>query len=259
MTGVAHSRSHCPKLEVLSDAMAARLITVAAAKGGVGKTTLAYELAAALAGVLVDLDWDAGGATRMWGIDPTASSRTPLLDALERGPEGKPPRPRRRANQPDLIPSHPDLSASRIEPDLVTDCLVAWSDADDAHPWMVVDTHPGANALTDGAVSAAEVVVVPTILGMRELDALGQSLDELAAHKVIVVPMLVPPVPPRRLVDRLATMAQGRCQVAPPISEHRWLRRRLRRSALVNQPNPGVKVRAAAAEFRAVADVVEAV
>ena len=141
----------------------------------------------------------------------------------------------------------------------MTDCLVAWSEADATHPWMVVDTHPGANALTDGAVSAAEVVVVPTILGMRELDALGQSLDELAAHKVIVVPMLVPPVPPRRLVDRLATMAQGRCQVAPPISEHRWLRRRLRRSALVNQPNPGVKVRAAAAEFRAVADVVEAV
>ena len=35
------------------------IVTVAAAKGGVGKTTLAYELAAGLGGVLVDLDWDA--------------------------------------------------------------------------------------------------------------------------------------------------------------------------------------------------------
>ena len=35
------------------------IITVSAAKGGVGKTTLAYELAAALDGPLVDLDWDA--------------------------------------------------------------------------------------------------------------------------------------------------------------------------------------------------------
>ena len=72
--------------------MPPRIVTVAAAKGGVGKTTLAYELAAALGGVLVDLDWDAGGATRMWGFDPTRAARAPLLDALERGPEGRPPR-----------------------------------------------------------------------------------------------------------------------------------------------------------------------
>lgn len=237
--------------------MSSRIVTIAAAKGGVGKTTLAYEIAAALTGVLIDLDWDAGGATRMWGLDPTASSRAPLLDALERGPSGKPPRPRRRAGQPEIVPSHPDLSASRIDPELVTDCLTAWAAADVAHRWMVVDTHPGANPLTDGALSAADVVMLPTMLGMRELDALEQSLGELAAHRVIVVPTMVPPVPPRRLVERLATLAEGRCRVAPPISEHRWIRRRLRRSALVNQRNPGVKVRAAAAEFLAVARFLE--
>lgn len=237
--------------------MDTRIATVAAAKGGVGKTTLAYELAAALDGTLVDLDWDAGGATRMWGIDPTASTRVPLLDALERGPDGKPPRPRRRAGQPKLIPSHPDLSASRIEPDLVTECLLAWATTSE-DPWMLIDTHPGANALTDGAVSAAEIVIVPTVLGMRELDALEQSLEELAAHRVVVVPTMVPTVPPRRLVDRLANLAHGRCRVAPPVSEHRWIRRRLRRSALVSQRNPGVKVQAAAAEFRAVAAFLEA-
>ena len=40
------------------------IITIAAWKGGVGKTELAKELAWLLDGVLVDLDWDAGGATR---------------------------------------------------------------------------------------------------------------------------------------------------------------------------------------------------
>ncbi len=95
--------------------MHSRIVTVAAAKGGVGKTTLAYELAARLQGVLVDLDWDAGGATRMWGFDPLSAARAPLLDGLERGPDAKPPRLKRRAHQPALLPTHPDLSASRID------------------------------------------------------------------------------------------------------------------------------------------------
>ncbi|MDX6555126.1 MAG: chromosome partitioning protein [Miltoncostaeaceae bacterium] len=236
--------------------MPARIITVAAAKGGVGKTTLAYELAAALAGVLVDLDWDAGGATRMWGFDPTAAARAPLLDALEGGPEGRPPRPRRRPNQPDLVPSHPDLAASRIEHDLVADCLVAWAAATEA-PYLVVDTHPGANPLTDGAMQAADLVVVPVVLGGREMAALEAIVQDFAEYRLLLVPNMVPPVPPRRFVERLAAIADGQLAVAPPVSEHRWIRRRLRRAALTRQPNPGVRVRAAAAEFAAVAAAVE--
>ena len=42
-------------------------MTVAARKGGVGKTTLAYELAWLLDAPLVDLEFDEGSATRMWG------------------------------------------------------------------------------------------------------------------------------------------------------------------------------------------------
>jgi chromosome partitioning protein len=232
------------------------LITVAAAKGGVGKTTLAYELAAFWTTVLFDFDWDAGGATRMWGLDPSAYKRAPLLDALEAGPAFRGPRPRFRKNQPGLVPSHPDLSASHIDPGLVADCLLSWARSFEKR-FVVVDTHPGANALTDGALEAADVVVIPTVLGMRELTALSQNLEELIAHKVVVVPTMVPSVPPRRLVERLASLAEGRCTVAPPISDHRWLRRRLRRAALVCQPNPGERVRVAAEEYRAVARVIE--
>jgi chromosome partitioning protein len=231
------------------------IITVAAHKGGVGKTTIAYEIAAALDAILVDLDWDAGGATRMWGIDPTATARAPLLDAFERGPEGTPPRVRHRAGQPALVPSHPDLSASRIDPDLVADCLVAWA-AGLPEGRLVVDTHPGANPLTDGAIAAADLVVMPVLLGVRELAALSQGLEELAGHRVLVVPTMVPSVPPRRMVDQLAAITDGRCRVSPPISEHRWLRRRLRRAALVRQPHPGMRVRRAADEFRILAETI---
>lgn len=240
----------------MTDSTPARIIAVAAAKGGVGKTTLAYELAAALGAILVDLDWDAGGATRMWGFDPAGAARAPLLDGLERGPDGRPPRPKRRANQPLLVPGHPDLAASRIEPDLVADCLGTWAGQWGA-PYVVADTHPGANALTDGAMQVADLVVVPVVLGAREMDAVEAMVADYAGYRLLLVPTMVPPVPPRRFVERLAGLADGRIAVAPPVSEHRWIRRRLRRAALVTQPNPGARVRAAAAEFRAVADAVE--
>ena len=240
----------------MSTSSPARIVTVAAAKGGVGKTTLAYELAAALSGVLVDLDWDAGGATRMWGFDPLGAARAPLLDALERGPDGRPPRLKKRPNQPYLLPAHPDLAASRIDSDLLSDCLGAWARAWEQR-FVVVDTHPGANPLTDGAMQVADLVVVPVVLGAREMDALEAIVSDYSDYRLLLVPTMVPPVPPRRFVERLASLAGGRIAVAPPISEHRWIRRRLRRAALVTQPNPGVRVRAAAAEFRAVADSVE--
>src|SRR5450759_5702165 len=60
-----------------------KIVTIAAYKGGVGKTTLALELAYLLDAPLVDVDWDRGGATRRWGYQPTETS--PLLSALERG------------------------------------------------------------------------------------------------------------------------------------------------------------------------------
>jgi len=66
----------------------AKIITVAAYKAGVGKTTLALELAYLLDAPLIDLDWDKGGATRRWGYKAGESS--PLLDALA---HDKTPRP----------------------------------------------------------------------------------------------------------------------------------------------------------------------
>ncbi len=228
------------------------VITVGASKGGVGKTTIAYELAAALGGVLVDLDWDSGGATRMWGYDPASFRRAPLLDAMESG-AGKPPRPRVKRNQPDLVPSHPDLAASDIPDALVAECLASWTKEWDRP--VVVDTHPGANQLTDGAMQVADLVVVPVILAAREMDALAGMLEDFVAYRLLLAPNMVPASPPRRYVDRLASLA-GNTPVAPPISEHRWMRRRVRRAALTLQPNPGRQVQRVAEEFRTLANVV---
>ena len=246
----------CGNSRVRSSTMSPpKIVTVAATKGGVGKTTLAYEVASCLDGVLVDLDWDSGGATRMWGYDPRSYHSAPLLNAFEAGPDGTPPRPRRRAHQPLLVPSSPDLAASRIPDALVADCLISWAAAWSA-PYVVVDTHPGANPLTDGAMEVSNIVVTPVLLGAREMDALSGMLADFAAYRLLLVPMMVPPSPPRRYVDRFARLAEGR-PVSPVVSEHRWIRRRVRRSAITLQPRPGVAVARAAEEYRAVARAVE--
>lgn len=231
---------------------ATKIITVAAGKGGVGKTTLAYEDAAELEAWLVDLDWDAGGATAAWGYTPGPRSR--LLDAFESGRE---PRALHADRRPALVPSHPDLAAATIPHDLVTDCLTEWAKTI-PYEWMVVDTHPGANSLTDGAMAAADLVVVPVVLGNRELDALEGMLRVFAAYPLLLIPNMVNPAGVRRWLPRLERLAKtADVPVGPIVSEYRWMPRRLRRSALVLEPNPGVSVAAAAGEYRAVAQEIK--
>ncbi|MCU0280296.1 MAG: ParA family protein [Acidimicrobiia bacterium] len=248
----------------------ARIVTVAATKGGVGKTTLAYELSAALGGVLVDLDWDSGGATRRWGFDPAARRRAPLLDALESAPEGRPPHAYRRKGHPALVPSHPGLSEAAdgaLDHGVIADALAAWAAAWGVG-WVVVDTHPGINSITVGALAAADLIVVPAVLAPSELDALEGMLGDLAGggYRLMITLNKLPAAPPRRLLARLEALvaAAGPAYgggadlvVGPAVSHHGWIDRRARRSALVLQPAPGRRTELAAGELRRLADAVE--
>lgn len=229
------------------------ILTVTAHKGGVGKTTLAYELGAILNGILIDLDFHGGGATHLWGFDPRGAKTAPLLDALERGPDGRPPRPKRRPNKPDLIPSHPDLGAARLDAEEFADCLEAWAQTFEGRP-LVIDTHPGAHPTTDGALQVADLIVAPVPPGRRELGATRSMLAELLGYPVLLVPMMAPPLPPDWWIEALQEFAKAETvHLAPPISEHRWLRRRVLSTAVSLQRNAGQKTLIAADEYRAVA------
>jgi chromosome partitioning protein len=232
--------------------MRGAVLTVAAQKGGVGKTTLAYELAAVLDGVLVDLDFHGGGATNLWGFDPLSTIRAPLLDALEHGPP-RTPRPKRRPNRPDLVPSHPDLSAARLDAEAVADCLEAWAQAWEGRS-VIIDTHPGAHWSTDGAIQVADLVIVPVPPGRREIAATEAMLAEHDGFPILLVPSIVPPSPPARWIAALQTLAQTpNVHLAPPISEHRWLRRRMLTTAVTRQTRSGIRTQRAAREYEAVA------
>lgn len=228
-----------------------RIVTVSAYKGGVGKTTLAFELAASLGAVLVDCDWDRGGASGTWGAAPTDGR-------LLRGLLGdRPPRPLRRAGRPDLVPSSPGLAGWVGDPAVAAGRLREWAEAWDRP--VVIDTHPGAVPLTDAAWAAADVVVVPVGIGWPELRALEGLLAERAgAFSLVLAPNRIrsrAAIRPQLIALVNLARAHG-VAVAPPIGDYPWLPRRARRSALVLAQNPGRALAAAAADFRTLAQTV---
>src|SRR5665213_1041620 len=101
-----------------------KIVTVAARKGGVGKTTLAYELAWLLDAPLVDLEFDDGSATRMWGYRHETRMRVPLLDALE---SGRTPRLLTGYHKPHLVPCHPDFQLNQPTAEAMADTLMQWA------------------------------------------------------------------------------------------------------------------------------------
>jgi chromosome partitioning protein len=232
------------------------IITVASPKGGIGKTTLAYELAAALGAVLVDLDWDGGGATGRWGDSPERRLRSAVLAGLLSG-AGPTPRFLRASGRPDLVPADTRLAElTAVEPGRVIDRLSAW-----ARDWerpVVVDTHPGTGALSDGAIAAAQCVVVPVVLGGMELAALDGFLRVRSDFPLLLAPnRFAGRARERRLLRQLWNLSRAyEVEVAPPLADYPWLPHRARRSALVLTPVPGGRVAKAAGEFRDVADVV---
>lgn len=233
-----------------------QVITVTAAKGGVGKTTLAIQLAAARGAVLVDLDYETGGATG--ALLTQTPRRGTVLDAFERGPGYLPGRGfiRAYAHRPALLPNHPDLATTSADHELVRECLEAWADG-----WgrdVVVDTAPGYSELAMGAGSAARLVVVPILLEPNALRSLAGFLGEWGDHPLLLVPNMVPRRPPAGLVRMLERLGAPRIPISSPIGEHRVLRRRLRRGALVLETAPGREVKAAVDDFRRVAEEVEA-
>lgn len=210
-------------------------VTVAAWKGGVGKTEFAKELAWLLGGTLVDLDWDRGGASRSWGYRHETRLKAPLIEAMETGRT-----PRRLKGGPfkaDLLPSHPEWVEQQPDQDRIAANLMQWSQ-DWASP-MVIDTHPGGGAATQGAVAVADVVVVPVVLETRPLEALEGMAAELAGYPLYLVPNMISSAP-RPMVEWLQRIGQTyNLPTGQMIGSYSWLRlRRLRAAVAAGSPVP---------------------
>lgn len=217
--------------------MSRRIITVASWKGGVGKTTLTYELAYQLDAVLVDLDWDRGSSTRAWGYRTERRMRSPLLSALDAGRtpkyisgQGK--------KKPDLMPGHEDFASAEPDAETMADLLEKWATEWDRD--IVIDTHPGgARSSTLGAMAAADRIVVPAVFGEKEMEALEGMLDQVPDYPLLVVPNQIKGVPKDRYIKWLRRItAQAEVPVGPIVHEYTWLPDRTLRRAVSSQPVP---------------------
>lgn len=242
---VALQRLGLASTPALADLLPRLIVTVAAWKGGVGKTELAKELAYLLGAALVDLDWDEGGATRAWGYRHETRTTAPLLDALE---AGRVPRPLSGGGvRADLIPSHPDFATNQPPADQMATALERWSQSL-ARP-LVVDTHPGGVSSTMGAVAAAHVIVVPVNLETRALNATESMAKELqGGYPLLFVINRVKAAPEAQLKHLERVSETFGIPVGPVVSNHSFLTQR-RLTMAVCAPGRSGAIPARAAGF----------
>lgn len=163
-----------------------RVIAVANQKGGVGKTTTAINLSAALAEkqykvLLIDLD-PQGNATSGVGIDKNSTEYT-IYDLILGEVTIQNCIEYTEFENLYLIPSNVDLAAAEIELIGISDkefiIKKAVNEIKDKYDFILIDCPPSLNLLTINAMTTADTVLVPIQCEYYALEGLSQLIHTI--------------------------------------------------------------------------------
>jgi chromosome partitioning protein len=195
-----------------------RIICIANQKGGVGKTTTAISLAAALAAterptLLVDID-PQGNATSGVGVD-RAALKLSIYDSLINGidPQGVIV----DTGHPFLhiIPSNADLAGAELElADLEgreQRLRFMLTGLREQYRYIVIDCPPSLNLLTINAMTAAESVLIPLQCEYYAMEGLSQIRQTIQLMQRALNPFL-------KIEGILLTMFDGRGKLGKEVA-----------------------------------------
>jgi chromosome partitioning protein len=176
-----------PEPAPLSSHGPARIIAMVNQKGGVGKTTSAINLAAALAEygrkvLIVDFD-PQGAASAGFGINPHELETTVYNVMMDRHVDVHSAIRHTEVENVDLLPANIDLSAAEVQ--LVTEVAReqvlagALRRVEDEYDVILIDCQPSLGLLTVNALTAAHGVVIPLICEFFALRAVALLVETI--------------------------------------------------------------------------------